>query len=629
VFASPAAWGDTAGEILEATGVRGGLVVHLGCGDGQLTAALRAGESYLVQGLDADPAKLEQARRRIAALGLAGAVSFDRLPGSHLPYVDNLVRLLVSEDLSGVPMEEVMRVLAPGGVAYIKSAGTWRKTIKPWPRQIDQWTHYLHGPDNNAVAHDTLIGPPRHMQWLAAPAWTRNHHTLNSVSSVVTAGGRLFSILDEASPANINLPGKWAIVARDAFSGVTLWRKPIESWAWHQIGFRSGPPQVTRLLVASADRLYAPLGLSAPVSALDAATGRTVATFPQTAGAEEIILAGRTLLVLRGEPLAEQAFGDAALSRGYRLPNRKSLVAVNAQAGTTLWTWSDPEASPMPETLASDGENVYLQIDEGVECLDLGSGKQRWRYATEEPKPKRKKAISFGTNTLVVAEDVVLANLSGNLTAISSREGKKLWSCPAGGGFHSPLDIFVIRGLVWQGLHEKDSIAPPPVRDFTEGRDLHTGEVKATNAVEVDLQTAGHHHRCYREKATDRFIITGKRGIEMLDLAGSEHSRNNWVRGTCQYGILPANGLLYAPPHSCGCYMESKLRGFWALAAEGGGASDPKRRVADEARLEKGPAYGTPGDSAPDGADWWPMYRHDPLRRGVATTAVPVELTQA
>jgi hypothetical protein len=79
--------------------------------------------------------------------------------------------------------------------------------------------------------------------------------------------------VDEASAANINLPGKWSIVARDAFSGVTLWQKPMASWTWHALRFRTGPPQVTRLLVVSGDRLYAPLGLNEPVSVMDAVTG--------------------------------------------------------------------------------------------------------------------------------------------------------------------------------------------------------------------------------------------------------------------------------------------------------------------------------------------------------------------
>jgi hypothetical protein len=113
-----------------------------------------------------------------------------------------------------------------------------------------------------------------------------------------------------------------------------------------------------------------------------------------------------------------------------------------------------------------------------------------------------------------------------------------------------------------------------------------------------------------------------------MDLAGSDHSRNNWIRGACQYGILPANGLLYAPSHACGCYMESKLRGFWALA--------PRRKQDGEARgetarLERGRAYGKSEAPAPAPrvGDEWPMYRHDPLRSGVAGTVVSTQLKQA
>ena len=50
-----------AGRILEATGVEGGLIVHLGCGDGELTAALCANDSYIVHGLDRDPENIDPA----------------------------------------------------------------------------------------------------------------------------------------------------------------------------------------------------------------------------------------------------------------------------------------------------------------------------------------------------------------------------------------------------------------------------------------------------------------------------------------------------------------------------------------------------------------------------------------
>ncbi len=48
--------GDLAKQLLNQSGVSGGLVVHLGAGDGELTAALRQNDTTQVHGLvrDAD-----------------------------------------------------------------------------------------------------------------------------------------------------------------------------------------------------------------------------------------------------------------------------------------------------------------------------------------------------------------------------------------------------------------------------------------------------------------------------------------------------------------------------------------------------------------------------------------------
>ncbi len=611
-------------SILEETTIKGGLIVHIGCGSGDLTVALRQGNGCLVQGLDTEEDNVIKIRQYIRSHDLYGTVTADCFDGEHLPYTDNLVNLLVVSKPYDLKQAEIMRVLAPNGVAIVKQDDSWEQRVKPWPEEIDEWTHYLHGPNNNAVANDSVVGPPRYMQWLSDPLWTRNHHKLNSISALVTAQGKIFYIADESPAANIRLPGKWSLTARDAFNGVELWKRNMESWTWHGVRFRSGPPQVTRLLVVSDDRLFVPLGLNAPVSVLDAVSGQTLHTFDDTVGAEEMILADEILLVLQGEPVAEHAINHPAFKDKYQWPNRKSILAIDTETGKTLWEWSDPEANPMPETLASDGNNAYIQIGESVTCLDLKSGENKWTVR-EEQKNKKRSKLTYGLHTLVVVNDVVLCNLSRKLTALSAETGEMLWECQAGGGFHSPLDIFVINGLVWQGLHVSDSVAPPPVQDFSEGRDLYTGEVKRSNNIMVDLQTSGHHHRCYREKATVRFILAGKRGIEMMDLEDDEHSRNNWVRGTCQYGILPANGLIYTPPHSCGCYMESKLRGFWSLSAE----KEERQRVLDERRLEKGPAYGQQIERTPNNKESWPQFRNDSLRSSIAKTALRKDLNHA
>ena len=86
--------GDEAADIISTSGVKGGLVVHLGCGDGKFTARLRAGDGYLVHGLDTDAANVEKAREHIRSLGLYGRVSVANWSGGRLPYAENLVNLL-------------------------------------------------------------------------------------------------------------------------------------------------------------------------------------------------------------------------------------------------------------------------------------------------------------------------------------------------------------------------------------------------------------------------------------------------------------------------------------------------------------------------------------------------------
>ena len=100
-FAASSALADgpnaTARRILRATGVKGGLIVHLGCDDGRLTAALRANDRYIVHGLDADAADVEKARNYIQARDLYGPVSVSRRDGDSLPYADDFVNLVVAD----------------------------------------------------------------------------------------------------------------------------------------------------------------------------------------------------------------------------------------------------------------------------------------------------------------------------------------------------------------------------------------------------------------------------------------------------------------------------------------------------------------------------------------------------
>ena len=199
------------------SGIEGGLVVHLGCGDGSATPALRVNGRYIVHGLDSDPANIENARKQIGRDNQNGTVSVYQCDSGVLPYAENVVNLLIVESGESVPADEIRRGLAPLGCVMLTKTATnqniaenlkklgfstseksgWVVCRKPWPEGIDEWSHWLHGPDGNPVANDTEVGPPRRQRWKAGPRWERAHEFNPSHTTMVSAGGRLFYTQDD------------------------------------------------------------------------------------------------------------------------------------------------------------------------------------------------------------------------------------------------------------------------------------------------------------------------------------------------------------------------------------------------------------------------------------------------
>ncbi|MGD2175526.1 MAG: PQQ-binding-like beta-propeller repeat protein, partial [Candidatus Brocadiaceae bacterium] len=546
--------------------------------------------------------------------------------GERLPYIDNTVNLLVAEDLGRIAMAEVRRVLAPNGVAYTSIGRTWMKNEKPRPAEIDEWTHFLHDASGNAVAHDTVVGPPRRMQWVGSPRWARHHDHMASLSALVSAGGRIFYIMDEGPKASIQLPPEWYLVARDAFNGTVLWKRPIRSWYPHLFPLKSGPALLPRRLVAVGDRVYVTLGINAPVSALDAATGKTIRTYPGTRTAEEIVADDGVLLLVVNPAAAPVEYAeesahcwterDRASRRWGWDEQQRQLVALDARTGTELWRQT---RRVLPLSLAAHAGRVVFHDGERVVCLSQHSGEPRWRSELVARAPQIPTGYS---PSLVAYEDVVLfSGKKGSLAALSAEDGTTLWTSglPRSGHF-CPEDIFVIDGLVWAG-----AVAGARNSGVFTGQDLRTGQVE--KEFPPDVETFWMHQRCYPNKATDRYLIPGRTGTEFIDPQTGHWTIHHWVRGGCIYGVMPCNGLLYAPSHSCACYYQSKLNGFCALAPEST-TEQVARDVPDEGRLERGPAYGEPLSAAASQDDW-PTYRHDASRSGYTTASVPVDLKRA
>ncbi len=610
-FACAAAAQDGA-RLLRQSGIQGGVVVHLGCGDGTLTEQLAAGRQYVVHGLDTDAAHVDAARKRLLAAGRYGAVTIDRWDGQRLPYVDGFVNLLVVEDAGQAPADELLRALAPGGVVLKKQGGPWHKTVKPWPSEMDQWTHYFHGPDGNPVGDDLLVAPPTRLQWLGSPGWARHHDHMASMTSLVSANGRLFYILDEGSRASIQLPSHWRLIARDAFNGTILWKRDIPEWASKDFGLKSGPAHLLRRLVAVGDRVYVTLGIDAPTSILDAATGKTMATCQNSEMTREIVVAGDTALLVVGHEKSRLPnyrrvgtyvwSNTNASNKGWGWQGTtRSIVACDAVSGKLRWRKQSPVA---PCSLAVEAGSIVLHDGRTLVCLDRRTGKTRWE--AEETPLALPVHSNTGPRVLIHEDMVLLAANNGKVSGWTLDEGKKVWENRQKPSGHMSLrDLFVVDGLAWTA-----AIAGSRDDGVWAGYDPKTGQKK--REFPPDVQLHWFHHRCYPSKASGKYLLAGRNGTEYVDLEKEHWTPNHWFRGGCIYGVMPCNGMTYASMDACGCQLEAKLNGFKALSPARVPQPAPDE-LTGQSRLERGPAYGrTPGPVA--GSGDWLTFRRDQVR---------------
>ena len=657
VCAIPGAGAEKTTDILNAAGVKGGIVVQIGVDSGEDLADLLSNDRTIIQGLETDAGKVAKARAKIRAKGVYGSVSVEQFDGRKLPYADNLVNAIqVSGATCQVSGEEFARVLAPRGVLLSRSSlNTEHRTLntesaapKGWfvyrkavPAQTDSWPQYLHGADNNAVAKDRVVGPPRHLQWVSDPVWSRSHMAIASVVSMVSDGGRIFSIEDRATPENPLLPGRWFLIARDAFNGVELWRHPIEEWDSITRYIKDMAIQLQSRLVAAGDTLFCTPGIDEPITRFDAATGKVLSTIKGTEKTQEIKYLDGILYAAIGDPMnadrynivkdgagkgrnlggsdPEAPFGGTGFIGRYA-PERAdhdqttcAIVAINAETGRELWRIRDIK-NYTACSLAIKGNRAAYQAASGIYCFDPGTGKAVWKVEKEI-----RTGDGTDANTVIITDSHVYAKESSRLFAYSLKDGTQKWTAPIVGNYEKATDLFFTGGAIWTGA------AKPP-----QSYDPETGKPRATIKQRM-LKPMGH-DRCYRNFITERYYINSKTGgADFLDLESHEEFPNHWTRGTCGMGVLPCNGLLYVPPFSCQCSMASMINGFNALAPEPGLAkSDQPVEVERRVRLIKGKAYQNvqhPTTNAqPPTSREWPTYRHDGTRSGSTESKVSAEL---
>ena len=595
----PAETRALADQLVRSGGVQAGLAVHLGCGDGKLTAALAGDGKFLVHGLDADRKLVDEARRHIQSQGLYGQVSADFCPLKRLPYADNLVNLVVVDDLSrllkdGLELSEVARVLCPRGVALlgarggvlsddelkkkladagmkdveiVRAGGTWAKFVKSRPEGMDEWPQSRHDGGQSAVSADS-IGPLSRLQWLNGPF----QYPLNKYSHYraehSSANGRLFC-WSKLRPPNLrpdDPEGKdiLVLIATDAFNGLELWRRAS-----------AGNPAS---LVAVGDALFTVL--DGEIVVLDAQTGKTFGVL-------------------------EKGQGKLLYADGVLVAAGQKLSAFDAATGRPKW---EVDAGATEIVL---GEGRLFAGGQKLVCRDLKTGTELWQSDTA--------AWLKGNGRLLFCKKGVLVFDAGDaegktVHAASAKDGQHLWEYRYAHAKeqYQKWAVFFADGLIWL----QKWVVPDKTGDQEwVGLDPATGAVKRTLSVPKYSVYA-----CYLEMATERYFIPG-RPINFMDWKDGKTANFRGARYGCISGAIVANNLFYTSPHQCGCYV-GMIKGFGAFS------SAEQQPLGPESAnpLTPGPALGkTDAPSADSAQAEWPTFRGNPLRSGNTTAAAIAE----
>jgi outer membrane protein assembly factor BamB len=605
-------------RILSLSGLDAGLCVHIGCGRKGapgLTAELAAQSKMLVHGICWDTKALTRASDAIAKKKVIGQASAENLDDGALPYVRHLCNLVVVEDMKaaaahGISRDELMRVLASGGVLCILEDGQWTKTIQSRPEGMDDWTHPHHGPDGNVVSQDKLVHFPMGQRWIGGTARSINKWT--GVRGWVLANGRCY-IVSSSEIENLGLEEKpHYLVCRDAFNGLPLWKIPL---ATPESGGRLYWRNTARL-AADDQRVY--VAGKGKVIIVDGATGKIEHTIKTKYQTERLILLDKTLILSCWKERQETL--TVFERRGLWAPDVNtasggSVAAYACDTGKELWRRDHAAYS----LLGANGaaylltRNANPATTNHVIAVDARSGEELWSIAHTALGEEADLQFDLaGPGFLAVSK-----RAKQSLNILDAKTGKLLWSKqystvrPAGWKDQTPYRFMsLVDGQLWYAAEKLDPLTGKVVGKLP--KDVPRKGITICVQPIVFGNMWAHTRRVQY--------------IELRDGADSSIPvRTNMfhaARGGCIQGMTPANGMLYTSQNNCQC-EPGQVLGFLAFGPNG---DHPTADVFAKLRpVERGPAFAQARPAACD-TNAWPMQRANTSRNNMTGGAAPAAL---
>ena len=628
---STAALRDRAAAIIRRTGVEAGYALVAGDSAAELATALAQQTELHVIAVVKRREELAQARTRLLEAGLYGSRVAVQLTngGDTLPYASYFASLVVvSDGVSGVPMNELYRVTRPCGGTLISigaepgrdrevlAAGSipkdeisddGRSVVRGALPGAGEWRCELADAGRTGVGNETRLHLPLELLWFGGPGPDRLLDRGARTSTPLSVDGRVF------------VTGQDHVFAFDAYTGRELWRRELKD-----AGRRSARHSSANF---GADDRHVYVAVGDSCFQLDQTTGEATAEYRVPAELTANATVKYRYVIYRSKEEPEEKTGrmewgylgvaDGVVLGTYRFPRThqwdvfprygNALFALDVNVGSQLWLCHAKQRIPDDHVAVGEGKVFFFDTTPTIEiarasrlgqkaapeqaliALDLRSGAELWRTADV---PSASYTRDRYSHHLQYRDGRVLLGASA---AYEAGTGKTLWK---------QSTRYSRRAL----LYDDRIIASP------HAYDPRTGSKKTVTDPLTGAEAAWRMIRAYGCGPISGcesllFFRSGVFGV--FDLENNGLSTFGGARPGCSITMIPANGLLLATAGSSGCACSYNFQTSFALAPrEGkGGAWYVFPRLAASGRIQQLAAnLGAPGGRIDDDGRAWQPY---------------------
>ena len=540
---------------------------------------------WMVEAL-ADEAGYKTLRKAAEAEGVLGRNLWVERWNGTIPLADTMADLV--EGPTSIAAE-AKRVLVPGsGVAKVGD-----ETLRvPRPSTWDDWSHWMHGPDNNRVSTDTAFTLPARVSWLGLPLgvdW--------GGLGLVAANGRVFRAIganqDSAFKGN-------ELTAQSLHNGTILWHRKLPAGSFTgRCSMVALDDDLLLLEGGSVLRLNGATGEE--TGRFDIAPGRALKWMGDSNGAL-VVLAGNPDGPSKGPEHDYPADRQVDIAEG-RFGAGDELICVDVVSGAVRWRVKSPTPIDLRAVAIADGKVIYHAPRNRIAAIDLATGVEKWAQTDVKlldlvggERKKNNSELNIVRPGVVAAGKVVLLGLQdvNNFAALSLADGSLLWQSKQRSG--RAIHALVLGDQVLDTGLEAGAIV-----------DALTGK-KPENARNINVGGCG-------PFTVANNLVFGSASGPTMDLASSnKEALPTWpLKTECVIGCFVADGRAVYLPRACSC---ATVKGCVALVSDMVHLPDAK----DPSRLEKG-KVGIDTVVAPVAGDW-PTHRGDVRRSGSSPVAV-------